>query len=225
VLRGRAIVIRTDNMWLAAYLRNEGGCGSSHQRNLSRMVREIYLWALQNEVLIMDVQWLPTDLNVLADEMSRVTDHGNWAVLPWVFGKAEKLWGTHTVDRMASSENAKCRRFNSWRFCPGTEAINTFTEDWRGENNWVAPPLSMIGLVLDHIARTRAVATLFIPNWRKVWSSLLLEMQVGAHVFEELPGDLAVPEANGGREVLKNPLWRFLLVRVDGSRVTRTWTS
>jgi hypothetical protein len=225
VLRGRAIVIRTDNMWLAAYLRNEGGCGSVHQRNLSRMVREIFLWCLQNEVLIVDVQWLPTDLNVLADEMSRVVDHGNWAVLPWVFSRAEQLWGPHTVDRMASSENAKCRRFNSWRFCPGTEAINTFTEDWSGENSWVAPPLSMIGLVLDHIAKCRAMATLFIPNWRKVWSSLLKEMQVGALAFEEPPGDLAVPEANGGREVLKNPLWRFMLVRVDGSRVTRAASS
>mmetsp|Transcript_40961 Transcript_40961/g.56953 ORF Transcript_40961/g.56953 Transcript_40961/m.56953 type:complete len:282 (+) Transcript_40961:7621-8466(+) len=220
-LRGRSIAVRTDNMWLASYLRNEGGNGSAHQRNLSRMVKEIFLWALSNEAIIVDVQWLPSKENVLADDMSRVEDHGNWRVADEVFRIAEEKWGPHTVDRMASGENKKCKRFNSWRFCPGAEAINTFTVDWLGENNWVAPPLAMIPLVLDHIARTGAVATLCIPTWRAMWSPLLDEMRSESIILHQSPAELTTPEANGGQEILKNPLWRLQLVRVKG---TRRWT-
>jgi hypothetical protein len=91
-------VIRMDSSWLAAYLRNEGGGSSEHQRNLTRIVKEIFLWVLDFEVAIVDVQWIPTGVNVLVDAMSRVVDHGNWAVLPWVFEIAEQWWGPHTVD-------------------------------------------------------------------------------------------------------------------------------
>ena len=79
------ITVRTDNMWLASYLRNEGGNGSAHQQNLLQMVKEIFLWALSNEAIIIDVQWLPSKENVLANNMFRVKDHGNWRVANEVF--------------------------------------------------------------------------------------------------------------------------------------------
>jgi hypothetical protein len=216
VLRGKCLALRTDNQWLEAYVKNEGGNGTEIQREMSRIVKEIYGWAVRNEVRIVDVQYIPSKLNVLADLMSRVEDHGNWRVALWVFEMAEKAWGPHTIDRMATDANRKLKRFNSWRFCPETEAVNAFSEHWGGENNWVAPPLSMVGLVVRHVVECRAMATLLVPNWISVWTPLLRSITVKSLQIEWEPARFCTPEDNGGREILKNEKWRLMLVRVDG---------
>jgi hypothetical protein len=219
VLRGKCVSLRTDNKWLEAYLRNEGGNGTKNQRALSRLVREIFMWALRNDALIVEVQWVPSKLNVLADAMSRIEDAGNWTVARWVFDMAEGWWGPHTIDRMATDTNTKCARFNSWRFCPGTEAVNAFTSSWAGENNWVVPPLALVGLVVRHIAESRAKATLLVPNWEAMWSPMLREMTIKRVVVEWEIGKYCMEEDNGGEEIFKNRGWRLMLVRVDGGRV------
>jgi hypothetical protein len=164
------------------------------------------------------VQWVPTAENVLADAMSRVKDHGNWTVTQVVFSEAERRWGPHSVDRMATAENAKCVRYNAWRYGPGVETVNAFTVGWGGENNWVAPPLAMIGLVIRHVVQSRAVATLFIPSWVNMWTPLLDRITVERRLYSEDPELLCLPEPNGGQEILKNRFWRMMLVRVDGGR-------
>ena len=35
--------------------------------------------------------------------------------------------------------NAQLPRFNSRFAMPGSEAVDTFTVDWRGDNNWWSP--------------------------------------------------------------------------------------
>lgn len=43
----------------------------------------------------------------------------------------------------------KCGRFNSKYWCPGTEAIDAFTQVWKSENNWLFPPPSIIPKVIN----------------------------------------------------------------------------
>ena len=52
-----------------------------------------------------------------------------------VFKQLDQLWGPHSIDRFASSYNAKLSRFNSRFLHPGTEAVDAFTQDWSSENN------------------------------------------------------------------------------------------
>ena len=47
------------------------------------------------------------------------------------------------MDRFASHTNHLCPRFNSAFYCPGTEAVDAFSQDWGGENNWVNPPFGL----------------------------------------------------------------------------------
>ena len=71
-----------------------------------------------------------------------------------------------TIDRFASFDNSKCKRFNSKLAVPGTEVIDAFTQDWRFEHNLLVPPVKHIVRVLNFIrsvAEKRAV--LVVPLW------------------------------------------------------------
>ena len=225
VLKGKNILIRTDNMWVYWYLRKLGGNGRGWQRAIMNLTKEVYAWALQNDARICAAEWIPSEENVQADAISRFIDHGNWAVEQWVFQLAEDQWGPHSVDRMAAAENKKCLRFNAWRLCPGCEAVNCFTQDWRGENNWVAPPLGMILRVLRLIVEQEVEATLFIPTWDAPWRPLLEEIALDRVRLGRKVGECVKTVSNEGKEVLKNPLWEFELVRVHGGRARERWRS
>jgi hypothetical protein len=217
-LRGRSVLLRTDNMFLFSYLVNMGGNGRGEQRVMLGLVKEIFAWALQNNTKLITAEWIPSEANFIPDVLSRRVDHGNWRVAAWVFAIAERNWGPHSVDRMASISNHKCARFNSWIACPGCEAVNCFTQDWAGENNWVAPPLGAIAQVLEFILEEGVNATLLVPTWNQTWRPLLEAMRVDGVAIRGPPSTFLSPESNGGQEVFKNHLWRFELVRVSGAR-------
>jgi hypothetical protein len=61
------------------------------------------------------------------------------------------LWGPHTVDRFASNLNKKLIRYNSLFWNPNSEAVDTFTQNWRGEHNLIIPPVSLVIRAIKHI--------------------------------------------------------------------------
>ena len=48
---------------------------------------------------------------------------------------------------------------------PGSEAVDTFTVDWRGENNWWCPPIYLVPRLLRHARQCATVGTLVVPVW------------------------------------------------------------
>ena len=80
-----------------------------------------------------------------------------------VFKQLDQLWGPHSIDRFASSYNAKLSRFNSRFLQPGTEAVDAFTQDWSSENNWLLPPICLIGKLLSYVHESKAFGTLIVP--------------------------------------------------------------
>ncbi|KAL5497424.1 hypothetical protein EMCRGX_G013893 [Ephydatia muelleri] len=75
-------------------------------------------------------------------------------------------WGPRTVDRFATHYNAQLERFNSRYACPGSEAVDSFTSDWGGENNWWCPPPCLVARVIGHAEVCKAQGTLIIPAWQ-----------------------------------------------------------
>ena len=75
------------------------------------------------------------------------------------------MWGPYTVDRYASAHNAQLMRFNSRFAAPGSEAIDTFTCIWNGENNWWFPPVCLVPRVIRHAQNSEAVRTLIVFQW------------------------------------------------------------
>ena len=132
--------------------------------------------ALQNEALVIfdasvahqvriEPEWIPREENQQADLISRIIDHDDWSVHPDIFQRLERMWGPHTVDRFASFFNTQLPRFNSRFWNPGSEAVDAFTCDWHGENNWWCPPVYLVPRVLRHAQATRVTGTLLVPKW------------------------------------------------------------
>ena len=137
-------------------LQNERVCWFIDNQNVVRIVLNgSKNPALQQEALAIfdtsvkarihvEPEWIPREENQIADYISRMVDHDDWMLNPLVFGELNALWGPHTVDRFADGYNSQIPHFNSRYWCPGSEAIDTFTCNWGNENNWWCPPMFLI---------------------------------------------------------------------------------
>ena len=105
---------------------------------------------MQRYNIRIEPEWVPREMNQLADYYSRVVDYDDWYINPTVFAMVDVWWGPHSIDRFATPYNKQVERFNSRYACPGTEAIDTFTVNWSGENNWWCPPPVLIPRVIRH---------------------------------------------------------------------------
>ena len=71
----------------------------------------------------------------------------------------KQKWGPFTIDRFANQKNAKTTRYNALFWNPNCEAVDTFTQDWSNEINWVVPPVFLVSKACDtqkpaeHLAR------------------------------------------------------------------------
>ena len=115
--------------------------------------------------ICLEPEWIPRAENQIADYISRIVNHDNWMLNPLLFRELDSLWGPHTVDRFADGYNCQLPHFNSCYWCPGSEAIDSFTCDWGNENNWWCPPLFLVPCLLKHASTCRATGTLIVLKW------------------------------------------------------------
>ena len=108
------------------------------------------------------VQWVPRSQNAKADYLSRLVDADDWYLNPQLFQLLSSFWGPFDIDRMADQNNTQLKRFNSKFWCPGTEVIDCFTQNWSHCNNWVCPPPALLLSVLKHMAFWKASGVLVL---------------------------------------------------------------
>ena len=104
--------------------------------------------------------------NTRADYLSKCCNSDDWSINKECFKKLDKAWGPHSIDRFASNYNTKCDRFNSRWLCHGTEAVNAFSQSWRGEHSWLVLPPKQICKVINKMKVERANGTLVVPMWK-----------------------------------------------------------
>ena len=102
-------------------------------------------------------------LTEYADSLSRVVHFDDWSVSTAFFDYIASLFGSFTVDRFASHYSAKCARFYSKFWCPSSEGVDAFSVDWAGENNWLVPPVYLIGRTIFHLEACGARGVLCCP--------------------------------------------------------------
>ena len=143
-------------------------------------------------------EWIPREANQQADYISRIVDSDDWSLHPNLFVKLDAKWGLHTVDRFSNCFNTQLPSFNSQFWNPGSEAVDTFTCKWEGENNWWFPPIYLVPRALRHAQETTAVGTLVVPNWPSApyWPMLFLGKD------ERLPGIVETITINKSKVVI-----------------------
>ena len=128
---------------------------------LQAVALRIFSLTVQSQIRL-EPEWIPRELNERADYLSRIIDYDDWQLNPSVFSELEDCWGPHSVDRFASFHNCQVPRFNSRCWNPGSEAVDAFTVDWSGENNWWCPPIGLIPRVIRHAQACRAEGSMVV---------------------------------------------------------------
>lgn len=159
VFSGKSLNWYTDNQNCVKIV--EAG---SMKENLQAIAMSIFSTCLINGISI-DIQWIPREGNTQADYLSKIVDYEDWGVSEHFFYFMNELWGIYTIDRFANSTNAKLSRFNSLFWNVNTEAVDAFSQNWSGENNWLVPPIYAVIRTVKHLVACKAKGTLIIPKW------------------------------------------------------------
>ena len=159
-LKAQTVTWFTDNQNVVRIV-NSG----SKTPSLQELAMDIHRSCLLNAVNI-DMQWIPRDLNSVADDISKFIDYDDYVINDTVFNALDDLWGPHTCDRFACSYNAKIQCFNSRFYQPGSSGVNAFSQDWSHHNNWLCPPVYLTCRVIKHMELCSAQGTLIVPLWK-----------------------------------------------------------
>lgn len=218
-IRTQTVVWYTDNQNVARIV----SIGSKVPA-LQRMALDIHRLCLLASVSI-DMQWIPRDLNIIADDISKFVDLDDYSINDGVFYSLDELWGPHTCDTLACHYNAKLPKFNTRFYQPGTSGVNAFAQDWSNDNNLLCPPVCLTCKVLSHLKVCNAAGTLVVPLWRSAyfWPRLCFD---GLHwsgfvhdwvILPDLPNCLseAKPRIQSSGAVLFHSLrWLCVLISV-----------
>ena len=121
------------------------------------------------------MEWIPREENQLADYISNIHDYDDWEVSDDFFLSMEDLFGPFTVDRFASFSTRKTSRYNSKFWDPYCEAVDSFTQNWSSDNNWLDPPIYLISRCIRHLKGCKGQGTLIAPEWKSssFWPELV----------------------------------------------------
>jgi hypothetical protein len=158
-VRGRAVEILCDNQAACAIL----SAARSRSPPLHDLCKAIWLLCVRSEV-VLSLTWIPRELNVTADGLSKFHDRGDW-VFAWdAFQALSARWGPFTFDLFAAAHNCRTPRFFSWLACPDAAGVNAFSHSWAALGLcWCFPPYPLITRALDRLLAERVKACLVVP--------------------------------------------------------------
>lgn len=211
LLEGSMIMLLLDNK-VALRTEQKGG-PMLWQKDIAQ---EIWNVCIEKDIEIFRTQWIPSESN-LADEFSRIVDLGDWILKSEIVKQLEDRWGKFAKDRFASQLNAKMERFNSLHFCPGSEAVDCFSQDWKGAVIYLCPPFTMIHRAITHAKECGALIIIIVPVWVTApWWPMIIEA-----TREEIdlppPNEIILPGPSGCLELCNNNQWRLRAIRIDWS--------
>ena len=82
----------------------------------------IFSVCVENGISI-DVQWIPRELNAKCDAISIFFYYDDWGVSQDLFEFVDRLFGPHSFDRFANSQNFVIKKFNSKFHTPDTSGV------------------------------------------------------------------------------------------------------
>jgi hypothetical protein len=87
------------------------------------------------------------------------------------FVQLSTFFGPFTIDLFAMSENAKCGRFYSRSSEEGALGVDAFAQNWSGESEYAAPPVSLVMSTIRKAAVFQLAGALIILLWKnaKFW--------------------------------------------------------
>ena len=156
------ILMRIDNTTAISYVNKMGGI---RYPKLSKIARDIWKWCEERKIHIF-ASYINTKENTEADAESRkLPPETEWQLAEWAFSEIVKQFGKPKIDLFASSLNAKCKHFISWKKDPESIGVDAFTFSWKNLDFYAFPPFSLILRVLQKIIAEEAEGIVIVPYW------------------------------------------------------------
>lgn len=156
------ILLRVDNTTAISYINKMGGIKYTKLNNIAR---EIWQWCEARNIFLY-ASYIKSKENIHADKESRkLPTETEWEIADWAFDKIKFELGVPEIDLFASSLNAKCKKFVSWKKDPDSFKIDAFTFSWKNFFFYAFPPLSIILKVLRKIIIDKAEGVVVVPYW------------------------------------------------------------
>ena len=157
----------------------------SAKLHINVVTRELF-WLCAERDITLGVEWVPRELNSLADELSKFLIPSGWMLSRRVFRRLEERWGSHSVDMFASDADFQGAKFYSLHSCRGSAGCDAFVSAWGGEETFgVNCPYRILGRVWRKLRSYGARATILVPPWESAtWWGLLAPD--GVHLCDEV---------------------------------------
>lgn len=175
-LRGRHVLIRSDNTATVYHINHQGGTRSAE---LLRAARRLLLWAAPRLSSLRAV-YLPGFRNQFADSLSRqLCPPGEWRLHPEVVEMIWARFGVADVDLFASRATTHCPLWFSLAES-GSLGQDALAHPWPHTLLYAFPPLPLILSTLQRILRDGHQVLLVAPFWpARTWFPLLHSLCTG----------------------------------------------
>jgi hypothetical protein len=209
---GKLILLHCDNITAVVYINHLGGHNPAMNCTMKKIFALCKLLGAQLSAI-----HLPGLENSCADYLSRLYLQHEWQVAHCTFRNLDCHWGPHSIDHLAMVVNTLLPHFNSWFWEPGSEAIDTTVQNWKGENNWAALPIALIPRVVHLIHEQDTTATLIAPIWPgKPWFQELLAIASDLRNLPSTPNTFTAM-LDKLPKPLHNLQWRWAAFRICGA--------
>ena len=178
-LRGKRVMLLTDNTTVACYVNKQGGARSS---SLSLRTESLLLWCLRQGITLL-ARHIPGVLNILADSLSRAHCilQTEWTVKRSALEPIWMRWFKPMLDLFATRYNHRLPLFVSPVPDPEAWAVDAFSISWTGLPAYAFPPLPVLAKAIRKVRQDFAEVILIAPRWpRQPWYPDLLELAIDA---------------------------------------------
>ncbi|XP_059894386.1 uncharacterized protein LOC132447566, partial [Gadus macrocephalus] len=204
VLRGRHVLVRTDNTSTVYHVNHQGGTRS---RQSLRVTQRLLPWAFPHFLSLRAVH-VPGVRNTAADLLSRQgPPPGEWRLHPEVVGMIWDRYGRAVADLFASEETTHCPLWFSLTERTSPLGQDALAHAWPDSLLYAFPPIPLLLATLDRVQRGCHSLLLVAPHWPgRPWFPPLLKLlngepwclperqdllsQVGGRIWHTNPGRL-----------------------------------
>lgn len=201
VLRGRHVLVRSDNTAVVYHINHMGGTRSLR---LLQWTQRLLTWAA-SEFASLRAAHVPGTQNMVADFLSRRTPlPGEWRLHPEVVERIWETYGRAEVDLFASSETTNCPLWFSLADRSSPLGQDALAHDWPNVLLYAFPPLPLVSHTLHRVFKEGHRLLLVAPFWPgRTWFPLLRRLCCGSPM--PLPSRKDLLSQLGGQILHPNP--------------------